>query len=113
MKARFNDTKHSSKDRIVRDFTERQKDILGGVSETPPSKKEITVIIKKAEALGILGIEESLFSMYEEFFVQEAKEDTRTLSELRAELQAITPWPINWQELKIPKYKKAAPQATW
>lgn len=112
MRARFNYTKQDPKDRVVRDFTDRQKDILGGVSETPPSKKELTVIIKKAEALGIPGVEESLFSMYEEFFVREPEGDNRTLEELRAELQEMTPWKINWQELKVPKYKKAARQAT-
>lgn len=105
-KARFNYTKRN--ERVVRDFTERQEAIIGGYSETPPTKRELTVIINKAKELGILGIEESLFSLYDEVFVLHSldESDDRTLEELRAELQEITPWPIQWKKLKIPKYKQ-------
>ncbi len=91
MGARFQYTKRNES--VVRDFTKRQEEIIGGYSETPPSKRELTVIINKAKELGIPGIEESLFSLYEEFFIQDSdyQSDSRTLEKLRTSLQVMTP----------------------
>ena len=111
-KARFNYVRRN--ERVVRDFTMRQKEIIGGYSKTPPSKRELTVIINKAKELGVPGIEESLFSLYEELFIQDQNvhSDHRTFEELRTALQEITPWSIQWKELRVPKYKQNAKETT-
>ena len=48
-KARFNYVRRN--ERVVRAFTTRQKEIIGGYSKTSPSKRELTVIISKAKEL--------------------------------------------------------------
>lgn len=55
-KARFNYVRRN--ERVVRNFTTRQKEIIGGYSETSPSKRELNVIINKAKELGVPGVEE-------------------------------------------------------
>lgn len=81
--------------RVVR-LSSREKDIFLGKCDTLPSKKEIELVAKKASALGFVDAEERLFIMYESVFVPN-KEDPRTIEELRAELQSLTPWPIQWE----------------
>ena len=103
-KARFEYTKRNEP--IVHEFTERQKAILGGYSISPPTRRELTNIIKKAKLLGKEGVEESLFSLYEDMFLSEPdnKSTSSSLEELRKRLQRLTPWEIQWKELSKPMY---------
>lgn len=97
-KARFNfGVKESPEyNPFGRTFTERQEQIIRGVSQDTVTKNQLTVIMRKAEKLGCPEVAQQIYEMYEAVFTGPNDGCKYTIDEAKAILESLTPWRVPW-----------------
>jgi len=73
-------------------FTERQMQIICGVPVDNLKKQEISIIMKKADKMGIPSIAERVYVLHEEMYTGPKVKPKYTHKEALEGLQKLTPW---------------------
>ena len=73
-------------------FTERQMQIICGLPVDRLKRQEITIIMKKAEKMGMPSIADRVYELYEEMYTGPKFEYKYTYEEALEGLRKLTPW---------------------